>query len=81
MLPNSKKKWDTYKYNHKLQQLSKVFYNIKKDVNDNKLPDIIGLCEIENKLVLDIILYYRILLHSVTYVTLFETNKRDLSEG
>ena len=26
-------------------------------------------------------MYYRILLHSVTYVTLFETNKRDLSEG
>ena len=52
-LPNSKKKWDTHKYNHKLQQLAKVFSNIKKDVNNDKLPDIIGLCEIENKLVIN----------------------------
>ena len=44
-LPNSDKKWDTEKYNHKIQQLNRVFSLI----NNGDLPDVIGLCEIENK--------------------------------
>ena len=52
-LPKSKKKWDTYRYNYKLNQLDKVFSEIIKKENENRLPDIIGLCEVENKLVID----------------------------
>lgn len=52
-LPKSEKKWDTYKYNFKLNQLDKVFSEIVKKENENRLPDIIGLCEVENKLVID----------------------------
>mgnify|MGYP002877001301 CR=1 FL=1 len=51
-LPSSKKKYNTYKYNHKLSQLAKVFLSVKQN-NNGKLPDIIGLCEVENKLVID----------------------------
>ena len=51
-LPNGEKKWNTYRYNYKLNQLAKVFSSIKKDVNNNKLPNIIGLCEVENELVI-----------------------------
>ena len=48
-LPKSEKKWDNYKLN----QLDKVFSEIIKKENENRLPDIIGLCEVENKLVID----------------------------
>jgi len=52
-LPKSEKKWGTYRYNYKLNQLDKVFREIIKKENENRLPDIIGLCEVENKLVID----------------------------
>ena len=52
-LPKSEKKWDTYRYNYKLNQLDKVFSEIIKKENENRLPDIIGLCEVENKLVIN----------------------------
>ena len=52
-LPKSEKKWDTYRYNYKLNQLDKVFSEIIKKENENRLPDIIGLCEVENKFVID----------------------------
>lgn len=56
-LPNGSKKYDTYKYNHKIRQLARVFSNIKKDKNNNLLPDIIGLCEVENEeVVMDLLL-------------------------
>ena len=48
-LPNSEKKWNTEKYYHKLSQLEKVFASI----NNNNIPNIIGLCEVENKLVIE----------------------------
>jgi len=48
-LPNSEKKWNTEKYYHKLSQLEKVF----KSINNNNIPNIIGLCEVENKLVIE----------------------------
>ena len=52
-LPNSEKKWNTYMYNYKLNQLAKVFSSIMQDENNDKMLDIIGLCEVENKLVID----------------------------
>ena len=48
-LPNGEKKWNSFRYSHKLQQLARVFGAIKQNKNNNKLPDIIGLCEVENK--------------------------------
>ncbi len=52
-LPDSEKKWNTYRYNYKLNQLAKVFSSIMRDENNDKMLDIIGLCEVENKLVID----------------------------
>jgi predicted extracellular nuclease len=51
-LPNSKKEWNSHRYNYKLSQLDKVFASLALDKNNNNMPDIIGLCEIENRLVL-----------------------------
>ncbi len=44
-LPFSKKEWNTKKYNQKIKKLTKVFSSI----NNGKKPNIIGLCEVENK--------------------------------
>ena len=52
-LPSSEKKWDSYRYNYKLNQLEKVFNEIIEKENEKNLPDIIGLCEVENKLVIE----------------------------
>ena len=48
-LPNSKKKWNTNRYFQKIDQLERVF----KEINNGELPNIIGLCEVENKLVIE----------------------------
>ncbi len=47
--PASKKQWNTEKYNKKLLDLSKVISSVQKD----KLPDVIGLVEVENRNVLE----------------------------
>ncbi len=47
-LPSSQKKWNTKRYFHKINQLSKVFSSIAQNINHNKIPDLIGLCEVEN---------------------------------
>ena len=52
-LPISEKKWDTYRYHYKLNQLEKVFKKIIEKENKNNLPDIIGLCEVENNFVVE----------------------------
>jgi len=52
-LPSSKKKWNSYKYYYKLEQLDKVFKSLVENKNNNFLPDIIGLCEVENRLVIE----------------------------
>ena len=52
-LPTSEKKWGSYRYNYKLKQLEKVFNKIIDKENEKNLPDIIGLCEVENKLVIE----------------------------
>ena len=51
-LPLSEKKWNSSKYFHKINQLARVFSSLIKDENSNNLPDIIGLCEVENKQVI-----------------------------
>ena len=47
--PEGSKKWDSEKYLKKLKDLSTVFHSI----NSRELPEIIGLCEVENKKVLE----------------------------
>lgn len=49
-LPNSPLKWDDAKYNSKIKRIAQV---IDSTVIGLALPDAIGLCEIENKKVLD----------------------------
>lgn len=46
--PGSDKKWNQERYNKKLNDLSKVI----SSVNKKELPEIIGLCEVENEKVL-----------------------------
>lgn len=53
-LPNSKKKWDGEKYKKKLQSISRVILGI----NDWQGPDVIGLCEIEKRQVLQDLINY-----------------------
>ena len=48
-LPNGKKQWNTERYQDKVSKLAHVLSSI----SDKKLPDFIGLCEIENKAVVD----------------------------
>ena len=52
-LPSSDKKWNSDKYYHKLKQLDKVFLSLIENKNNNFMPAIIGLCEVENKLVIE----------------------------
>lgn len=47
-LPNSKKNWNTEKYEYKLAQISRVI----NDIQGESGPDLMGLCEVENKVVL-----------------------------
>lgn len=47
--PEGEKKWTKERYLKKLEDISKVL----SSVNKNELPEIIGLCEIENRKVLD----------------------------
>ncbi len=47
-LPDSNKKWNTGRYKKKINDLGKVISSI----NINELPELIGLCEVENKAVL-----------------------------
>lgn len=51
-LPTSQKKWNSKRYFHKINQLSKVFSSIAQNINHNKMPDVIGLCEVENNKVI-----------------------------
>ena len=45
--PNGEKKWNLKRYNHKLNNIASVFLGI-----DSELPLFIGVCEVENKIVL-----------------------------
>jgi predicted extracellular nuclease len=55
--PESEKAWDLKKYQKKLDDLSAVIFAINKD----ELPEIIGLSEVENKMVLDDLIQTKIL--------------------
>ena len=48
-LPTAKNNWNTEKYLNKIDHMSTVI----KSMNDDKGPDAIGMCEIENDLVLN----------------------------
>jgi hypothetical protein len=50
--PEGKDNWTQERYEHKLGQLSKVISQIGTDVSKTP-PDVIGVCEIENKQVLE----------------------------
>lgn len=45
--PYGNKKWNTIRYQNKLDSIAKVI----KSINKNELPEIIGLCEVENSMV------------------------------
>ncbi|MFT4526667.1 MAG: putative extracellular nuclease [Bacteroidia bacterium] len=47
--PEGKKEWTLERYNKKLTDLASVIYA----ANDNDAPDLIGLCEVENKKVVE----------------------------
>lgn len=47
--PGSEKNWSTERYQKKLEDISKVLSSINK----KELPEIIGLCEVENRKVLE----------------------------
>ena len=72
-LPDSEKKWNTYRYNYKLNQLAKVFSSIIRDENNDKMLDIIGLCEVENKLVIEDLLKKQI---NANRLIIFATHNR-----
>ena len=47
-LPQSSKKWNTGRYKKKINDIARVI----SEININELPEIVGLCEIENRTVL-----------------------------
>lgn len=48
-LPNTKKNYNSERYNNKLNNISKVLTSI----NPGQLPDVVGLCEVENRAVME----------------------------
>ncbi len=48
-LPRSAKQWDQKKYSRKIADIARVL----AEVSGKNLPDVIGLCEVENRRVLD----------------------------
>lgn len=51
-IPESKKRWNTEKYLQKVDKIAQVLSSIHTQEQPQMLPTIIGLCEIENKQVL-----------------------------
>lgn len=50
--PNGERSWDGRKYNQKLENLSRAISELGTDENPN-MPTILGVCELENKKVLE----------------------------
>lgn len=46
--PQGDKRWNTERYNKKLEDISKIL----KEIGNNKFPDIVGFAEVENRTVL-----------------------------
>lgn len=55
--PKGKNQWTTERYHEKLDKISKVMSEIGKEITQNA-PDIIGLCEIENRTVLTDLIHH-----------------------
>lgn len=67
--PEGKNKWTEDRYNKKLEDISKVLSSINK----KELPEIIGLCEIENRKVLDDLVNTKLLLAGKYKIEQFES--------
>ena len=50
-LPEGARKWTTYRYNQKQENMSRVLFDIAAE--DRNFPAVIGVSEIENRLVLE----------------------------
>ncbi len=50
-LPEGERKWTTYRYNQKLHNMERVLFDIA--LQDKNFPAVIGVSEIENRLVLE----------------------------
>lgn len=50
-LPKGARKWTTYRYNQKLENMSRVLFDVAAE--DKSFPTVIGVSEIENRLVLE----------------------------
>ena len=68
-LPSGKNKWDTKRYNHKINQLSRVIASM----DSLQAPHIIGLAEVENKHVLNDLIAASELKHVAYNIVHFES--------
>lgn len=59
--PDGKDQWTLDRYQHKLNQLAKVLSEVGRTLSKTA-PDIIGLCEVENKQVLEDLIHHEQLL-------------------
>lgn len=50
-LPEGARKWSTYRYNKKLENMARVLFDVA--LQDKNFPAVIGVSEIENRLVLE----------------------------
>jgi len=63
-LPTGKREWNTEKYNNKLANISKVIHAI----NNENIPELIGVCEIENRAVLkDLLAVSKLNKHAIAH--------------
>lgn len=76
--PNSRKKWNKKRYNHKVKKITSVLTKLGKNYSINT-PAIIGLVEIENKKVLkDLIQHKNLLKHNYNYVHFNSSDERGI---
>ena len=61
-LPDGERKWNTFKYNSKLANIDRVFFDIAS--MQKEFPAVIGVSEIENRTVLEDLLAQKNLKHS-----------------
>jgi predicted extracellular nuclease len=77
-LPSSKKEWNTEKYTNKLNHMAKVIASL----NDGKGPDVLGMCEVENDLVLaDLVRNEQLLIHGYGIVHFESPDERGIDNA
>ncbi len=59
--PESIKRWNTEKYNDKVENIAKAIRMIGADEKNTFTPTIIGLCEVENRQVIEDVIYSKYL--------------------